>query len=118
MKAKYGIADSDFYNFDETGFMMGVICGSMVVTRADRQGKSKSVQPGNRNGLRQSNASIPKGGASRHSWSSKVPTISPTGTHKPTFQATGLSKPLPMGGQIMRLAWNGFAISISILSRA
>ena len=49
MRAKYGIADSDFYNFDETGFMMGVICGSsMVVTRADRQGRSKSVQPGNR----------------------------------------------------------------------
>ena len=48
MKAKYGIADSDFYNFDETGFMMGVICASMVVTRADRQGRSKSIQPGNR----------------------------------------------------------------------
>ena len=48
MKAKYGIADSDFYNFGETGFMMGVICASMVVTRADRQGRSKSVQPGNR----------------------------------------------------------------------
>ena len=49
MKAKYGIIDSDLYNFDETGFMMGVICGSsMVVTRADRQGRSKSVQPGNR----------------------------------------------------------------------
>ncbi|APA10425.1 hypothetical protein SS1G_07084 [Sclerotinia sclerotiorum 1980 UF-70] len=24
MRAKYGIVDSDFYNFDETGFMMGV----------------------------------------------------------------------------------------------
>ena len=49
MRAKYAIQDSDFYNFDETGFMMGVICGSsMVVTRADRQGRSKSVQPGNR----------------------------------------------------------------------
>ena len=48
MKAKYGIADSDFYNFDETGFMMGVIYASMVVTRADRQGRSKSIQPSNR----------------------------------------------------------------------
>ena len=35
MRAKYGILDCDFYNFDETGFMMGVICASMVVTRAD-----------------------------------------------------------------------------------
>ena len=48
MRAKYGIHDCDFYNFDETGFMMGVICASMVVTRADRLGRGKAVQPGNR----------------------------------------------------------------------
>jgi hypothetical protein len=48
MRAKYGVVDSDFYNFDETGFMMGQICPGMVVTRADRRGKSKAVQPGNR----------------------------------------------------------------------
>ena len=27
---------------------MGVICASMVVTRADRRGRGKAVQPGNR----------------------------------------------------------------------
>ena len=48
MRAKYGVADADLYNFDETGFMMGIICASMVVTRADRRGRSKFVQPGNR----------------------------------------------------------------------
>jgi hypothetical protein len=48
MRAKYGIQDEDFYNFDETGFMMGVICSSMVVTRADRRGRGKQLQPGNR----------------------------------------------------------------------
>ena len=48
MRAKYGITDGDFYNFDETGFMMGMICPSMVVTRSDRRGKSKAIQPGNR----------------------------------------------------------------------
>jgi hypothetical protein len=48
MRAKYGILDSDFYNFDKTGFMMGVICPAMVVTRADRRGRGKAVQPGNR----------------------------------------------------------------------
>ena len=48
MRAKYSVADADFYNFDETGFMMGIICASMVVTRADRRGRSKFVQPGNR----------------------------------------------------------------------
>jgi DDE superfamily endonuclease/helix-turn-helix, Psq domain len=48
MRAKYGIQDCDFYNFDETGFMMGVISPAMVVTRADRRGRGKAVQPGNR----------------------------------------------------------------------
>jgi hypothetical protein len=36
------------YNFDETGFLMGVIATMMVVTNAERQGKPKSKQPGNR----------------------------------------------------------------------
>lgn len=48
MRTKYGIQDCDFYNFDETGFMMGVICSSMVVTRTDRRGRGKQLQPGNR----------------------------------------------------------------------
>jgi hypothetical protein len=48
MTAKYGIQDCDFYNFDETGFMMGIISSAMVVTRADRRGRGKVVQPGNR----------------------------------------------------------------------
>jgi len=48
MRAKYGIQDTDFYNFDETGFIMGIICGSMVITRADRRGKGKQLQAGNR----------------------------------------------------------------------
>ncbi|KAF2834446.1 hypothetical protein M501DRAFT_1020805 [Patellaria atrata CBS 101060] len=48
MRAKYAIQDADLYNFDEIGFMMGVICGGMVVTRADRRGRGKQLQPGNR----------------------------------------------------------------------
>ena len=48
MMAKYGIQPEDLYNFDETGFMMGQITSFMVVTRSDRRGKAKSVQPGNR----------------------------------------------------------------------
>ncbi len=38
----------DFYNFDETGFIMGIICAVIVVTCADRRGGGKAVQPGNR----------------------------------------------------------------------
>ena len=47
MRTKYGIQDADLYNFDETGFMMGIITPSMVVTRAERRGRAKTVQPGN-----------------------------------------------------------------------
>ncbi|EMT73519.1 hypothetical protein FOC4_g10001484 [Fusarium odoratissimum] len=46
--AKYGIRSADIWNFDETGFMMGIIMSGMVVTGSERQGRPKSVQPGNR----------------------------------------------------------------------
>ena len=47
-KAKYGIQDEDTYNFDETGFMMGMISTGAVVTASEKRGRLKSVQPGNR----------------------------------------------------------------------
>jgi len=47
-KAKYGILDDDVYNFDETGFMMGIIIPAMVVTTSDGRGRAKQAQPGNR----------------------------------------------------------------------
>ena len=47
-KAKYGILDDDSYNFDETGFMMGIIIPAMVVTTSDGRGRAKQAQPGNR----------------------------------------------------------------------
>lgn len=46
--AKYGILDDDIYNFDETGFLMGQISTTTVVTSAERRGRAKSMQPGNR----------------------------------------------------------------------
>jgi hypothetical protein len=46
--AKYGINDADIYNFDETGFMMGVISTAMVVTSSDGRTNAKRIQPGNR----------------------------------------------------------------------
>ena len=48
MKAKYGILDEDTYNFDETGFMMGQISTGAVVTSAERRGRPKTVQQGDR----------------------------------------------------------------------
>ena len=47
VKAKYGIVDDDIYNFDETGFMMGIIFAGMVVTTSDGRNKAKLAQPGN-----------------------------------------------------------------------
>jgi hypothetical protein len=44
ISAKYHISLADFYNFHETGFIIGVIVSAIVVTR---RGNSKSVQLGN-----------------------------------------------------------------------
>ena len=46
--AKYGILDKDIYNFDETGFQMGVITTAKVITGAERSNRPVSIQPGNR----------------------------------------------------------------------
>ena len=48
MYTKYDIQDCDFYNFNETSFMMGVIYDNMIVTRTDRFSQSKQLQSGNR----------------------------------------------------------------------
>lgn len=36
------------YNFDETGFMIGVAATSKVVTSSDTVGRATTIQPGNR----------------------------------------------------------------------
>ena len=48
VKAKYGILDDDIYNFDKTGFMIGIIFPGMVVMTSEGCGKAKLSQPGNR----------------------------------------------------------------------
>jgi hypothetical protein len=47
-KAKYGILDEDTYNFDETGFQMGVGGSIKVVKASERRLKPFGVQPGDR----------------------------------------------------------------------
>ena len=46
--AKYGVTEEDIFNFDETGFQMGVISTSKVITSSDRKGRLRTKQPGNR----------------------------------------------------------------------
>ena len=43
-----GILAEDIYNFDETGFAMGLILAQKVVTRAEYYGRRSILQPGNR----------------------------------------------------------------------
>ncbi|PWI64139.1 hypothetical protein PCL_12105 [Purpureocillium lilacinum] len=45
-KAKYGILNDDTYNFDETGFLMGMIFTGMVVTTSDgRRQRTRAIPP-------------------------------------------------------------------------
>ena len=46
--AKWGITDEDIYNFDETGFAMGIVATARVITQADKRSRPSLVQPGNR----------------------------------------------------------------------
>jgi len=45
---EWGIAEEDIYNFDETGFAMGIVATAKVITQADRRSRPSLVQPGNR----------------------------------------------------------------------
>jgi hypothetical protein len=45
---KYGIATKDIYNFDESGFMMGIISIAKVITGAEKAGRAFFTQPGSR----------------------------------------------------------------------
>ncbi|ODM17100.1 hypothetical protein SI65_07499 [Aspergillus cristatus] len=45
---QHGIVYEDVYNFDETGYAMGLIATAKVVTRADMYGRRQVIQPGNR----------------------------------------------------------------------
>jgi len=47
-RQSYGILNEDTYNFDETGFMIGVAATSKVVTSSDTVGRAIAIQPGNR----------------------------------------------------------------------
>jgi hypothetical protein len=47
-REKYGIATEDVYNFNKTGFQMGVISSRMVITSTERRNRPKAIQPGDR----------------------------------------------------------------------
>ena len=45
---EYGILPEDIYNFDETGFAMGLCATAKVITGSDRYSRPHLLQPGNR----------------------------------------------------------------------
>jgi hypothetical protein len=45
--AKYGIQDSEIYNFDETGFRMSAFRSCHVITGSKKRYKPKTLEPGN-----------------------------------------------------------------------
>ena len=45
---KYSIKELNIYNFNETGFIIGIISTSTVIISAKRRSRLKLVQPGNR----------------------------------------------------------------------
>jgi len=47
IKVKYGILNDDSYNFDKTGFIMGIIITFIVVTTSDGRSRAKQAQPSN-----------------------------------------------------------------------
>ncbi|EED15091.1 pogo transposable element, putative [Talaromyces stipitatus ATCC 10500] len=46
--SEYGVLPEDIYNFDETGFAMGLCTAAKVITGSDRYAQPKLLQPGNR----------------------------------------------------------------------
>ncbi|EDN06865.1 hypothetical protein HCAG_03395 [Histoplasma mississippiense (nom. inval.)] len=45
---EHGILSEDIYNFDETGFAMGLCATTKGITSSERYGRAKLLQPGNR----------------------------------------------------------------------
>uniref|UniRef100_A0A093V2L9 Uncharacterized protein n=1 Tax=Talaromyces marneffei PM1 TaxID=1077442 RepID=A0A093V2L9_TALMA len=45
---EYGILSEDIYNFDETGFVIGLCATAKVITGSDRYSRPYLLQPGNR----------------------------------------------------------------------
>jgi hypothetical protein len=45
---KYGIITDDIYNFNEIGYIIGIIGITRVVTTLDQRGRPITIQPGNR----------------------------------------------------------------------
>ena len=44
---KYSILNRDFYNFNKTSFIIGIIYIAMIITNSEKYNRNKSIQLGN-----------------------------------------------------------------------
>ncbi|ODM17344.1 hypothetical protein SI65_07019 [Aspergillus cristatus] len=103
---QYGILSEDIYNFDETGFAMGLTATQKVVIRSEYYGRRSVSQPGNRE------------------WVTTIESINASGWVLPPciifkgknliqgwfddLQGTGALKLAKMGGLQMKSGFGGF----------
>jgi hypothetical protein len=57
-KAKCGVDNNDVYNFDETGFQMGIIGSMKIVADAERRARPELIDQAIASGLQSSRASV------------------------------------------------------------
>ncbi|EED22381.1 conserved hypothetical protein [Talaromyces stipitatus ATCC 10500] len=114
---EYGILSEDIYNFDETGFAMGLCATAKVITGSDRYARPNLLQPGNRE------------------WVTAIEAVNSTGWALPSYMifkaTTIISKAglrlfhkigdlilVKMAGQQMRLEYDGFKNTLSLIQQA
>ena len=105
---QHGIAYEDVYNLDETGYTMGLIATTKVVTRAEMYGRRQVIQPGNRNGLHLLSVSTPWDGSCRHASPSKDQFICRAGIKTQSYHTTGGLKLVLLDGHQTKLDSSGF----------
>ena len=113
---KYGILPQDIYNFDETGFQMGQISASKVVTDARKAGRPKQVKPTNTQWVTLIQGACADGSTFLHSLSSKGRSSTTHGFTKACLQHGPLQS-AQMAGLQTRLASSGSSILKSIQGR-
>lgn len=79
----------DIYNFDKTGFKMGIISTGIVVTSTEKRSSTRLVQLVIINGLASFRESIPKVRRFLHSSLSPANAISPTGFKAALYKEIG-----------------------------
>lgn len=105
--AKYGIRIDDIYNFDETGFMMGMISTGIVVISAERHERQNQYSLEIGNGLQSFKRSMRKAGRSSRSLWLQANITFVTGMKEATSRAIGLLPRPKMAGQMTRRASSG-----------